>query len=261
MLKIQSLASGSKGNCTHIQSPTTQVLVDAGLTLTQMLKRMAAANVDPNKINGVVITHEHSDHIFGLEHFLNRYDNAKAYLHSAVTCLFPNLDPAQIQTFDDKFKIGDIDVDFFNVPHDSKFCFGYSFQNGEAKISVATDLGRTNDEILANMAGSQIVMLESNHDLIRLAENKKYHYLLKQRIMGGRGHLSNPASADAVYKLSKMGTSQFILAHLSEENNSPSLAFETMCKFLDARGIKQGQDVFIDVATQNKPTLQYTIDA
>jgi phosphoribosyl 1,2-cyclic phosphodiesterase len=259
VLNIQTLASGSGGNAIYISSETTAVLVDCGLSVPRLLKRFEKAKIDPKSISAVVITHEHIDHIVGLESFMNRFP-VTLYLHEQVTHLFKNIDEQRINTFSTRFNIGDITVDFFSVPHDSKFCFGYSFTSGAEKISIATDLGRVTDEIIECLAGSQIVMLECNHDTLRLNSNKRYPIVLKRRISGSFGHLSNPSCALAVYNLAKRGiVEQVILAHLSEENNSPTLAFNFVKDFLLKNGIVEGRDIFIDVALQDEPGKKFVL--
>ena len=259
VLKIQSLASGSKGNSVYIASDTTQILVDVGLNLAQLKKRLASAEIDPEKISAVLVTHEHIDHILGLENFIKRY-NTPLFIHDKVTDIFRNIPKEQIHCFCNPFIIGDISVNFFPVSHDSKFCFGYTFEKAGAKISLATDLGRVTEDILSNMNHSQIVMLECNHDLLRLTYNKHYPLVLKQRITGSHGHLSNPACALAVYRLAQMGVGQVILAHLSQENNSPSLAYEFVKDFLAKKGIIEGKDIWIDIATQDKATVPFHVE-
>lgn len=259
MLTIQALASGSKGNVTYIGSKTTNILVDVGLSLPDLIKRMQAAEIDPESIDAILITHEHGDHIAGLQAFLKKH-KSKVYLHKDVVKLFANIPDSQVETFDSNFKIGDINVSFFNVPHDSNFCFGYSFSCGTAKISLATDLGRITPETIMHMSSSQIVLLESNHCLVKLRQNQKYPAQLKRRITSSNGHLSNAATSLAVYELAKNNVQQVILAHLSEQNNSPNLAYSFVRDFLATKGIIEGKDIAIDVATQNKIGFKYQID-
>jgi len=251
VLGIQSLSSGSRGNVIYIASDTTRILVDVGLSLPQLLKRLNRANIDPNTIDAILVTHEHSDHIFGVEQFLKKFP-AKLHLHIDTAHLFQYLPNDRINHFGSEFQIGDITVDFFPVPHDSQFCFGYNFKQDDVKISLATDLGRMTDDILKSMSDSQIVLLECNHDLLKLSHNRKYPHFLKRRITSSRGHLSNPCCALAIYQLATCGVNQFILAHLSEENNSPTLAYNFVRDFLQTHGIIEGQDVWIDVALQNE---------
>jgi phosphoribosyl 1,2-cyclic phosphodiesterase len=259
MLKIQSLASGSRGNVTYIASETVNILVDLGLSLPQLLRRMQKANINPTEIDAILITHEHTDHIAGLEPFLKKFGGS-LHLHTDTLEIFGNIPKDRITCFDKAFKIGDIEIDYFSVPHDSAYCFGYTFRNGEAKISLTTDLGRISDTIIDKMADSQIVLIECNHDLLRLSNNKKYPLFLKRRITSPTGHLSNPASALAIYELAKKNIRQVILAHLSEQNNSPTLAYNFVRSFLEKKGLTEGVDISVDVARQDEISMVFQID-
>jgi len=258
MLCIQTLASGSRGNSTYIASETTKILVDIGLTLPTMTKRLAMAQINGADINGVLVTHEHSDHIGGVAKFCLKF-GVKVFIHEkAMKCVASKLQGVPIglvETFDGPFMIGDVEVDFFSVPHDSCFCLGYTFTCGGAKFSLATDLGFMRDEMFDKMMGSQIVLLESNHDLTKLSLNGRYPSWLKRRIASRTGHLSNDSAGVAAAKLFSMGTKRVILGHLSEENNSPTLArriVEDFCKNID--------NINIDVAMQNEISPLYRID-
>ena len=263
MLKIQTLASGSRGNSTYVATATTHILVDVGLTLPQFLKRLGEAKIDPESISAILITHEHSDHIAGVASFSKRFGTPVMVHRSAKKCLETKLKgqpPHLIQTFDEPLAIGDIQVDFFRVPHDSTFCFGYVFQNEGCKFSLATDLGHIKDEVFEKMRGSQIVLLESNHDTEKLELNNKYPGWLKRRIAGNTGHLSNTSAAAAILKLYTLGVKQVILGHLSAENNSPTLAYHTVRDFIESKGLREGTDIHIDVAHQNEIGHPYQID-
>jgi len=263
MLKIQALASGSKGNITLIASENTRILVDVGLNLTQTLKRLNDAQIAPDSIDAILVTHEHSDHINGIAHFMKRY-NCDIYVPKiACTCFLRKIggvEQERVYTFTESFEIGDIGVDYFPVPHDSEYCFGYTFDQGDCKVSVATDLGSCPQLAIQKMAGSQVVLLECNHDMKKLESNVKYPNWLKRRIAGGTGHLSNTACASVIAKLISLGAGQIILAHLSEENNSPNLAYCAVCEFLEKHGIKEGTDICIDIATQNIVGRPYIIE-
>ena len=258
VLKIQSLSSGSGGNCVFVATDNTRILVDIGLSVPRLLKRLEIAQIDPNSIDAILITHEHTDHVIGLESFMKKY-SPTLHIHINTTDLFTHIPFEKIQTFDTVFCIGDICVKHFPVPHDSKFCFGYTFSKGNSKISLATDFGRITEEIIEHISGSQIVMIECNHDLLRLTGNKRYTLDLKKRITSSRGHLSNPSCALAVYRLAQTGVSQIILAHLSEENNSPELAYNFIKDFLQQKGIIEGSDIWIDVALQDKPSKRFEL--
>jgi len=247
MLTVQTLASGSKGNATYIGSGTTKVLVDVGLALPAMLQRLESANIDGASIDAILITHEHSDHITGVGRFATKFGTI-VYVHESAFDAFmkraKSVPQHQVQLFDAPFTIGDIDVDFFPLPHDSSFCFGYTFTCGESKFSMATDLGFMRDDIYEKMLGSQIVLLESNHDMNKLSLNKKYPDWLKRRIAGRTGHLSNQSAGVAAARLFQQGTGQIILGHLSEENNSPTLAYRVVSDFV-------GEKMKIYVAPQD----------
>lgn len=267
MLKLQTLASGSKGNCIYIATETTEILIDIGLSLPQIEERIKSARIDPDKITGVLLTHEHSDHICGVPRFLQKYKHCHVYVHSDAKDIITKIlhqqkfhESARIATFDKPFFIGDIEVNFFELPHDSKFCFGYTFKHEGVKISTATDLGHISTETIKAIGGSQIVLLESNHDLGKLSANVKYPVVLKRRISGSLGHLSNIAASLAIYELAKTGVGQVILAHLSEQNNSPTLAYSFCRDFLARKGLVEGTDIFIDVADQHQVGKIYRIE-
>ena len=136
------------------------------------------------------------------------------------------------------------------VPHDVS-CYGFSFSSGDNKISVLTDLGHINDRILNSVKGSQLIYLEANYDRQMLMQGTKYPLTLKRRIDGPNGHLSNSMSAEAVEFLAKTGTRQIVLSHLSKENNSPALAYNSICSIIKEKGIIEGENIRIDVATPN----------
>jgi len=221
---------------------------------------MKDANIEPLSVKAIVITHEHSDHIKGVAQFAGKF-RCPVFIHKAAVKCFQHVGqiPMQlIQTFDDSFDVDDIRISFFPLPHDSEFCFGYSFQNAGAKISVATDLGSLPADAMNHMRGSQIVMIESNYDPIRLRASVKYPAWLKRRVRDT--HLSNNACCECVEELSKDGLQQVILAHTSQENNSPTLAYSCMCEFLQKRGIIEGEDIFVDVAEQDKVSIMFQVD-
>ena len=207
-----------------------------GLSFPAMLKRLASAGIEPESINAILITHEHSDHIAGVAKFCTRFQTT-VYVHESAKEHFmraaKTMPPHLVETFDEEFTIGNIGVDFFPLPHDSCFCFGYTLTSGDSKFSLATDLGCMRDEIYEKMQGSQIVLLECNHDMTKLSLNKKYPDWLKRRIASRTGHLCNHSAGVAAAKLFEMGTQRVILGHLSEENNSPTLAYKVVRDFCD----------------------------
>ena len=252
-MRVINLASGSDGNITYIESQNKKILLDMGLSCTETVKRLELIGVRPSEIDAVVITHEHSDHIKGLDIFSSKY-NLPIYAHEKVWIgldeKLKNTPLANKKLFDGAFSIGDFDINPIEVPHDVA-CYGFSFTEKENKISILTDLGHTNDRILNEIKGSAIVYLEANYDRDMLMSGTKYPLSLKRRIDGPNGHLSNLASSQVIEFLAQTGTRQIILSHLSKENNSPLVAYTYITKEIEKHGFKEGQHIKIDVATGN----------
>ncbi|MEG2454265.1 MAG: MBL fold metallo-hydrolase [Clostridia bacterium] len=252
-LKLLTIASGSRGNCTYIASENTRLLVDAGVGIRRIIEALNTINVKVNDINGVLITHEHSDHISGLGALAERdipvYAHERAY--AAISRRVGGIAFESVDFFDAGFKIGDILVRPFRIPHDCCYPLGYSFENDGVKISIATDIGHITEGLINNLIGSNILLLEANHDLEMLLKGS-YQPALKQRIQGANGHLSNDSAAIIIKKLVNCGLKRVILGHLSEENNYPELAFSTVVEALRGDGVIEGRDIFVDVALQNK---------
>lgn len=257
LMRVVNIASGSKGNCTLIQSNLTTILIDEGLSLKNLEERLKQIDLNPNSIDAILITHEHSDHILGVKSFLKKYKNAKVYIPSFVQNYYISsimtLPVSQVEWFTNSdFFIKDITISSFILPHDSNFCVGYSLYTGTKKITVATDLGFISQDTLNNLSGSDILFLESNHDEELLKRNVKYTAQLKKRILSNHGHLSNVACGEALSNLVRTGVKQVVLCHLSEENNTPDLAYNTVKTILKRRGIVEGEHVCVDVAFQNQ---------
>lgn len=228
-LKLVSLASGSKGNATLIMSNTTAILVDAGVSCRRIAQELAPFGLTPKMIDGIVITHEHSDHIKGLEKLC---EYTKIYAHPftmRAICDRMNIKNAvDIADFECGFTIGDIGVFPFRIPHDAAYPMGYTFECQGARCSVATDIGVPTRGIIRNIKDSQVVLLESNHDLAML-KNGVYPQYLKDRILSDKGHLSNVATARIATILSSDScVKQLLLGHISENNNTEQLAYDTV---------------------------------
>lgn len=250
-MRVINLASGSDGNLTYIETESSKILVDMGLSCAETVKRLDLLNVKPNEINAILVTHQHIDHIRGVDNFSSKY-NIPVFSHKEV---WNGLDDKLSKTtlnnrksFDGDFILRDLEVDPIEVSHDVK-CFAYSLKNGNSKISIVTDLGHTSDLLLNKIASSQLVYLEANYDKEMLIHGDKYPLSLKRRIAGPNGHLSNDDSAKAIKFLAETGTRQIVLSHLSEENNTPALAYEYITTKLMQNGIEEGVDIKIDVAS------------
>ena len=254
-MKIINLGSGSKGNCTLVTSNNTIILIDAGLSVAEIETKLDYLKVDPANIDGILVTHEHIDHVKSVGKLSKKYE-IPVYLHILEKdCLLSkdkDLLPYLVKVFDDNdFYVGDFTICSFKLSHDANLCLGYSIYSDGAKFSIATDLGYCPKQIVEKLKGSNVVLLEANHDENLLANNPKYPIILKRRILSNKGHLSNIASAEVISQLVG-GTSQVILGHLSEENNNPNLAYNTIKKYLAQKGIEEGKHIFIDVAYQHQ---------
>lgn len=256
-MRTVNLSSGSKGNSTYVESLEAKILIDDGLSYQNIKSRLTQIGVEPSDIDAILLTHEHVDHIGGILSFLKKNKNTKVYIPAFVKnyeipsiLALPSNQIEWYKTSD--FFIKDVTVSSFLLPHDSKFCVGYSLYFSAIKVSIATDLGFMSNETLHYLEGSNILYLESNHDENLLIKNPKYPAKTKKRILSNLGHLSNISSGNAISKLVKTGVLQVVLSHLSEENNSPMLAYSTVKKILSDNGIIEGKHVCVDVAYQHK---------
>ena len=230
MLDIVSLFSSSKGNSTYVFSDTTKILIDAGVSAKRLVEGLEKNNIRPEEIQAILITHEHSDHIKGIRVFSKKF-NIPVFASEKTWGTLVSLEiPNNLKnTFvvGEKFYIGDLCISPFSIPHDAIDPCGFCMVSGKNKVTVATDMGHLTPELLYNFEASDSILLEANHDVAMLRSGS-YPYFLKERVIGNFGHLSNALSAEAVEYLIKKGTKKFILAHLSEENNIPELALETV---------------------------------
>ena len=257
------LFSGSSGNALLVVCEGTALLVDAGVSASRVMKECAAAGVDPARLAGILITHEHSDHISGAGILSRKLDlpiyapektwEAMAGKIGDVAgknrrCVEPDAD----------FYIGDMNIYAFRTPHDAADPVGYAFTSGHCKLTILTDIGCVESGWLRAAEGSGTVLLEANHDRDMLQAGR-YPYELKRRILGRKGHLSNDDAARAAVTLVKGGVSDVILGHLSKENNFPQLAYETVASALREAGYLPGEDVNLSVARRDGRSQWHTI--
>lgn len=229
---ITSLYSGSKGNCVLIESEWARILIDAGKSARSLCAALNETGLDPKKIDAIFITHEHTDHVSALEVLLkkhqipvhivgisaNRLLMKGSFTREDRLCIHPPMFSVQV---------ADMTVESFPTPHDSAFSVGYRIKIGDSYIGYATDIGYVTQEIKDALCSCESVVLECNHDEKMLMDGP-YPYDLKLRIKSNRGHLSNRACAEFASELALVGTKNILLAHLSEENNDPMLAFDTV---------------------------------
>lgn len=263
-MNLCSIASGSSGNCIYIGNQNTNLLVDVGISGKRIETGLASIEVDPAKLDGILITHEHSDHISGLGVMARRY---KAPIYGTVETINAILKinnigriPEELFHFiepDQSFDINDIKVNPFSISHDACNPVCYTFESEGHKAGVATDLGTYNDYVVRHLMGSEVLLLEANHD-IRMLEVGAYPYYLKKRILGDRGHLSNDNSGKLLCKLLDSDLKRIFLGHLSKENNYPDLAYETVRVEIEQYG-HIAKDIIISVAKRDEPSDFVTI--
>jgi len=232
-MKLTIFASGSKGNCLLISSKGTNILIDAGISARRIKDSLSRLGLSVHDLNGVLITHEHSDHILGLK-TLTKNAALPIYTSRAIgnrLIAFTNnlsLDIRPISA--DGFSVGNLLVRSFPTPHDSVESYGYRVE-GDAVFAIATDMGYLTNDIVNGVLGADTVIIEANHD-VEMLKNGPYPYPLKQRILSDHGHLCNTECGRLAAHLEKNGTSNIILGHLSENNNTPQTAYHTVQQYL-----------------------------
>lgn len=254
--RIVTLYSGSGGNSTFIRVADTAILIDAGKNAKRLCTALKSIGSDIEEIRAIFVTHDHNDHTSALE-VLSKKHNIPIHITEQSARIFDRIAPAPIHsrlvrhTPIFSVEVGDVTVSSFETPHDSMMSVGYriEFFDGEEKraVGVATDIGYVTDEIRMGLSGCEAVVIESNHD-IDMLRHGSYPDVLKRRILSNRGHLSNEDSATLSSYLAERGTRAFLLAHLSEENNEPSLAYEETERAISDAGVS------IAVASAEYPT-------
>jgi phosphoribosyl 1,2-cyclic phosphodiesterase len=239
IFQLSVLASSSSGNSTLVSTERTCILVDAGLSRKETFERLNAIGVAPEALSAILITHEHSDHIAGLQAIAKKLD-IPVYVSrlTAPAIPWPEDFAPKIECFaaGSSFPIGDIDVTSFTIPHDAVDPVGFSFRSQGVKISIATDLGYLPDSVRIHLRASDLVLLESNHDLDMLKVGP-YPWAIKQRIMGRMGHLSNEVACSFIQDGLDTRTSTLILGHLSAQNNHPAIVEQCARQALEGRSL------------------------
>ncbi len=253
-----TLYSGSTGNAAYLETPHARILIDAGKCTRSLLSALKSIGVDASTIDAILITHEHSDHVASLEVLAKKhpipvhilYESALRYSKNPPEALCSVLQIYRAAPF--TATIGDVTVTAFSTPHDSRASVGYrlEFSDGDhlVRLGYATDIGYVTKEIRESLSGCEAVIIESNHDPDMLMDGP-YPYDLKLRIRSRRGHLSNRDCADLCADLCAEGTAHILLAHLSETNNLPELAYDETYSTLG------GQVETLRVASPNEVTM------
>jgi len=256
MIRFCSLYSGSSGNSIFLGCDSTKVLIDAGLSAVRILDALSSIGEKPYELDAILISHEHSDHIKGAG-IMSRRFNIPIYANENTwEAMKPFLGPVDLKNIaffhtGREFAVGEILVNTFPIPHDACEPVGYSFYAGDKKLTVATDIGHINTGLLGCLENSDLLLLESNHDL-EMLRTGPYPWYLKKRIAGNYGHLSNDAAGKVIAHMAGKGTKRFLLGHLSKENNFPELAYRTVCNALYEKSIRVGTDILLDVALRDK---------
>ena len=253
-MQMMSIASGSSGNCIYIGSDNTHLLVDAGISNKRIQEGLNDIGLTGSDVTGILVTHEHSDHIKGLGVISRKYGipiyatggTADAMLRMKSLGKMPEGLIHEIRE-DEPFEIKDLTVNPFTISHDAAQPVGYRLECGEHSVGIATDLGKYNDYIVKNLENLDAVLLEANHD-IRMLQVGKYPYYLKQRILGDRGHLSNENAGRLLCRILHDNLKAVFLGHLSRENNLPEQARLTTRLALEEAGMREGVDYLLEVA-------------
>lgn len=251
MIRFQSFLSGSSGNSTFVTAGETEILVDCGANgkyIEECLKRIDRA---PEKIAAILISHSHRDHVSGAGVLSRKYNIpvfASEETWKDMSQITGKIQPENMRIIseNEKISLGELEITPFPTPHDALGSVAYRIESEKTKMAIATDIGHISDELLENLSGCDFLIIEANHD-VELLRNGRYPYYLKRRILSPNGHLSNEDSARLCAMLFSSGTKAFWLGHLSHENNTPELAYNTVKATLEEAGIKVGTDVALNV--------------
>ncbi len=250
-MKIAVLASGSKGNCTYVETLKTKSLIDAGMTNLYIETKLKSLGINPDDIENIFITHDHVDHVSALKVFVKRH-NVKVFLTQKLYDeLSKTINFTNYEILEGKVYLSDTVVTYFKTSHDAVDSVGYVFESDGKDFVYVTDTGYINNKYFDLLKNRCAYVFESNHDVTRLMENPNYPYNTKQRILSDKGHLSNKDSAYYLSNFVGNKTKTIILAHLSEQNNTKELALEEISKKIS--------NVNIDIANQNEPTELVTL--
>ena len=262
MLELCTLASGSSGNSLLVTDGRTHVLVDAGISCRRICTGLKELGVEPTELAGVLITHEHSDHISGLTTLTKQLrlpvyaspgtGRQLCYRIAFLEELLRPVAPGE------GFSIGGLAIESFPTSHDAAESVGYALSAGGRRAAVVTDLGYVTDAVLSGVRGADLLVAEANYDEEWLLSGP-YPYYLKRRILGDRGHLSNDAGAALVRVAGIVASRTVVLAHLSHENNTPARAHEVVRGVLERRGAAVGRDVALEVAPRSEKSRRYTV--
>ena len=245
-MKIKVLASGSKGNCSLIETASTRFLIDIGITYQRLKRELEKMNLNLNDIDAILLTHAHNDHTSGLKVLL-KHTTFKIYTNKDIIKeLTLDIDKERIELYDSIMHLNNTELTIFKTSHDAKGSVGFLITDDKSSLVYITDTGYLNRKYFPLLTNKNIYYIESNHDEKMLMDGP-YPYYLKQRILSDEGHLSNDRTAKYLKKLVGAATKYIILAHLSEHNNKEEIAYNT-----SREALKDREDIKIVVAKQNE---------
>lgn len=233
-MRMCSIASGSSGNCIYAGTDQTHIIVDAGISAKRIEEGLKRMDLTSSDLSGIVITHEHSDHIKSLGVLARRYHLPMYATLETINAIrkISSLGNYDVELFREitprkRFSIGDIELLPLPVSHDAANPVCYRIEHADSSMAVVTDLGCYNEELISNLQDLDVLLLESNHD-VRMLEAGRYSYPLKRRILGRKGHLSNESAGQFLEQLLNNKMKKIFLGHLSKENNLAELAYEAV---------------------------------
>lgn len=258
---IAPISSGSNGNCIFIENNRTKILVDAGISKKKIEDGLQFYGCNPKNLDGILVTHEHLDHIKGLGVFLRKYDIPVYTTSKTIESILSssNIGAVDIELFtpiekDKTFEINDLHIKPIPISHDAVDPVCYRFDSVNKSGAVVTDLGTYNEKIIAELQGLNSILMESNHD-VRMLQTGTYPYRLKQRIWSDIGHLSNESCGRLLCEILSDQLKHIILGHLSGENNYPDLAYQAVRNEINFAGHGFCAEEFnIQVASREKPS-------
>lgn len=263
-MKLASIGSGSSGNCIYVGNEKDHYLVDTGFSRKRILEGLSKIGVQPEKIKGIFVTHEHMDHISGLGVFLRKYPVPVFATGKTIDAVLStgSLGKMDVGLFhsieaDRPIRLGDIKVEASAILHDAADPVCYTFTDGQSKAGIATDFGTFDDYLVEKMRGCESLLVESNHDLNMLMVGP-YPYPLKRRIMSNTGHLSNERAGQFLSKVIGKECRHIYLGHLSKENNYSELAYEAVKIELLIHNINlEKENIIMKVASRTEPTIAW----
>lgn len=260
-MRMMSIASGSSGNSIYVGTDNTHILIDAGISNKRIEQGLVDAGISPKDLAGIMVTHEHSDHIAGIGVLSRKYNIPIYATEETLKAIksYKSLGKVDFELFkpilpDVDFRVGDLTMKPFEISHDAAHPVAYRVQNDKHSVAVATDMGIYNQYIIDHLQNLDCLLIESNHD-VRMLETGPYPYYLKRRILGDYGHLSNENCGRLLNTLLHDNIKHIFLGHLSKENNYPDLAFETVkLEITEGDTPYKGGDFSISVASREVPS-------